>query len=107
MKYLNKVNLLKLKNISKRYTPHELFYKVVEKLQMPYRDYPTNYKKYMPTQQELKKQRGTIFERRPLISIVVPAYETDRIFLKQMVDSVVELLKSTETEGYMYEGSTL
>jgi len=25
----------------------------------------------------------------------------------EMVDSVVELLKSTETEGYMYEGSTL
>ena len=89
MKYLNRMNLLKLKNISERYPANELFYKVIEKLKSPYRDYSANYKNYLPTQEELQQQRETSFSKNPLISIVVPTYETDEMFLKQMIDSVV------------------
>lgn len=43
---------------------------------------------------ELKVQREYVFKERPLISIVVPAYETNEDFLKQLLDSV--LLQSYE-----------
>lgn len=90
MKYINGTNLLKLKNLSSRYSANELFYKILEKLKSPYRDYSANYAAYLPTEEELRKQRETRFANNPLVSIVVPTYETDELFLKQMIDSVVE-----------------
>lgn len=41
-----------------------------------------------PTREELERQRDGIFARRPLISIVVPAYETRETFLEALLDSV-------------------
>ncbi len=41
-----------------------------------------------PTEEELERQRGTVFEKMPLISIVVPAYETREEFLTALIDSV-------------------
>lgn len=90
MKYFNAANLLKLKNLSSRYSVKELFYKIIEKLQSPYRDYSANYTKYFPTQEELQQQKKKNFSVAPLVSIVVPTYETDELFLKQMIDSVIE-----------------
>lgn len=43
---------------------------------------------------ELKAQRDYVFKERLLISIIVPAYETNEDFLKQLLDSV--LLQSYE-----------
>lgn len=41
-------------------------------------------------QQEKEKQRNGKFPYEPLISIVVPAYETDETYLKELLDSVKE-----------------
>lgn len=89
MKYLNKTNLLKLKNISSRYPLNELFYKVLEKLRNPYRNYGSEYVKYIPQEEELREQAKTCFPLMPKVSIVVPTYETDELFLQQMIDSVI------------------
>lgn len=91
MRYLNKANIVKLKNLNKRYKPLELYYKIREKLAAPYGDYGQNIEKYLPTAEELELQiqQQTGFARRPLVSIVVPTYETDEVFLKQMIDSCI------------------
>ncbi len=94
MRYLNRMNIRKLKNNSKRYPPKELFYKVLEKLSAPYRDYSAVCYGYLPDDEELEKQRQERFAYMPLISVVVPAYETDEVFLRQMIDSVI-----TQTYG--------
>lgn len=46
--------------------------------------------RFLPTDDELSRQRAAHFPYEPLISIVVPAYETDPIFLRQLVDTVLE-----------------
>ncbi len=38
---------------------------------------------------ELKKQRETVFSRSPLISIVIPVYNTPKEYLKELLDSVI------------------
>lgn len=44
---------------------------------------------YFPSEEELQVQRQKKWEYEPLISIVVPTYETDRTFLCQLLDSVL------------------
>lgn len=91
MGYLNKENITKLKSLCKRYKPMELYYKIREKLAAPYQDYQQNLGKYLPSAEELQVQRQEqkSFAYRPLVSIVVPAYETEELFLKQLIDSCV------------------
>lgn len=40
------------------------------------------------TQEELRKQRETVFEWQPKFSIIVPTYKTPENFLREMIDSV-------------------
>lgn len=46
-------------------------------------------KKNHVTKKELDEQRAHVFEYNPLISIVVPLYETDHKFFCQLIDSVL------------------
>jgi GT2 family glycosyltransferase len=46
--------------------------------------------RFLPTEEELSRQRKTHFPYEPLISIVVPAFETDPVFLCQLVETVLE-----------------
>ncbi len=46
-------------------------------------------KKHLPSEEELEEQRNSRFSYEPLISILVPAYETKEEFLKEMVESVL------------------
>lgn len=46
-------------------------------------------KKKQPGAHELAEQRNTIFEYRPLFSIIVPMYETDEKYLKELAASVL------------------
>lgn len=87
---INKANLQKLKGLARRYTPKDLYIKIREKLSAPYGEYGQEFQSYLPTPEELKSQREYIFTNEPLLSIVVPTYETEELFLRQMVDSVVE-----------------
>ncbi len=45
-------------------------------------------KKHEPSPRDLARQRSTILARRPLISVVVPAYNTPERFFTEMVKSV-------------------
>ena len=45
-------------------------------------------RKHLPSQEELKKQRETVFPIQPKISIVVPLYRTPENYLRQLVESV-------------------
>lgn len=88
-RHLTRANLEKIKSLSRRYPPKKLYYKVREKLAAPYQDYEDNLHSYLPAPEELKRQRGAEFHDAPLVSIVVPTYETPEQFLCQMIDSVV------------------
>ena len=46
------------------------------------------YEEHCPTKEELMRQREVEFSVQPLISIVVPTYQTPIPFLKDMIDSV-------------------
>lgn len=45
--------------------------------------------KHEPTEEELETQRMTSFAYRPLISILVPIYETPERYLRDMIESVI------------------
>lgn len=51
--------------------------------------YYKNYTYNAPTKEELEVQRKTDFSQNPLISIVVPTYETNEKHLQEMVESVL------------------
>lgn len=46
-------------------------------------------KNHMPKDEELKEQKDFKFEYSPLISIVVPTYNTPEKFLREMIESVI------------------
>ena len=46
--------------------------------------------KRMPSEEELKKQRETVFNYQPKLSLVVPAFRTPKKFLLEMVQSVLD-----------------
>ncbi len=61
---------------------------MTERFQADDVDYEEWYKNHKPTMEELQRQRDTEFEYEPLISILVPVYNTPEEFLKQMIQSV-------------------
>ena len=52
------------------------------------KSYKKWYEEHCPTKEELMRQREVEFSVQPLISIVVPTYQTPIPFLKDMIDSV-------------------
>ena len=44
--------------------------------------------KYLPSPEELQRQREDVFEAGPLFSLVVPLYKTKPQYLREMIDSV-------------------
>lgn len=75
--YIRKYGVKNLKQYVKR---------AVNKTGKPYEEW---YEENKVTDGELQKQRATVFEKQPLISIVVPTYKTPIDFLREMIDSVV------------------
>ena len=74
----------------RKYGGLQLYRKIQERrkldnLEKPYEEW---LRSQQPDQEEQRAQRETRFSVRPLISILVPAYETPREFLCQLVDSV-------------------
>ena len=45
--------------------------------------------KSFPSPEQAKRERETVFDRRVTISILVPLYNTPEIFLREMLDSVM------------------
>lgn len=54
------------------------------------KDYSNWITNQMPTEEELQGQRDYKFEYEPLISIVVPTYNTPKRFLIEMIESVIK-----------------
>lgn len=52
-------------------------------------DYAEWYALTKPTEEELAKQRETVFDVQPLLSIVIPAYKTPEKYLREMLDSIL------------------
>lgn len=52
-------------------------------------NHDTEYTRRTPSQEELDRMRGRIWKHPFKISILVPAYETNPVFFRQMVDSVI------------------
>ena len=86
---INRNNFKKMLSLRSQYTLGELYTKTREKLTSPYLNYGDYYTEYLPTEETLACQRSHPLAKQPLVSIVVPAYETPELFLRQMVDSVV------------------
>lgn len=74
----------------KHYGPKEFWVRLHERFEPEEIPYGPWYEAYVPTQENLKKQRRRRFSYAPLISIVVPAYRTPEKFLCQMIRSVQE-----------------
>lgn len=59
--------------------------KSTEPVNLRYRE---QYQHFLPGEKELEKERETAFSYLPKISIVVPAYRTPGVFLKELIESV-------------------
>lgn len=77
-------------NLIRTYGVKDFFWKSYEKINSPMKKYSTEYQKYLPDEQEIQKQWQTSFSLEPRISIVVPAYETNVVFLEQLIQSIKE-----------------
>lgn len=74
----------------KHYGLREFFIRVRERMKPYDVDYDTWFQKHSVSQEEQREQCRQVFEYRPLISIVVPVYNTLDTYLEQMIDSVIE-----------------
>lgn len=75
----------------KQYGVRDFYYRFLEwcGFQSRNRRYRQNRSSYFPGGSELERQRRRQWKYAPLISIVVPAYETPENFLRQLIDSVL------------------
>ena len=70
--------------VYKRYGLKGFCTKLNEKISSPMRTYGKRVAEFLPTEEELGAQREHRFLVEPCISIVVPAYETNEQFLKEL-----------------------
>ncbi len=78
-------------SLLKQYGVRDFYYRFREWCEFRERNkaYQAHPEFYFPSGRELEAQRGKRWEYAPLISIVVPAYETEEAFLRQLLDSVL------------------
>ena len=89
---LNKQNIERGINYLKRNGVKEAFYKASERLSRDEdeADYETWLGIHLPDGEELMRQRKQSFLHEYKISILVPTYETNPVFLREMIESVFE-----------------
>ncbi|MDD7218785.1 MAG: glycosyltransferase family 2 protein [Clostridia bacterium] len=73
----------------KHYGPSEFWVRLHERFEPEEIPYGPWYETYAPTKEVLDKQKKHRFKNGPLFSIVVPAYRTPELFLRQMMDSLI------------------
>lgn len=78
-------------DFGKKHGLKALFLKSKHKLQGLDNDYDYGewYDLTKPTEEELEKQRQTVFPYQPKLSIVIPAYKTPEKYLREMMDSIL------------------
>lgn len=88
VKRLSPYNIKKGLLYMKHFGPKEFWIRLTERFQADDVDYEEWYKNHKPTMEELQSQREAKFDYEPMISILVPVYNTPEEFLKQMIQSV-------------------
>ena len=73
----------------KHYGIKEFWIRLHERFEPEEVPYGPWYEAYVPEEETLNRQRKRKFLNAPLISVVVPAYHTPPLFLRQMLDSLV------------------
>ena len=75
-------------SLLKRYGFRGLVFKTLERMHSPMLAYTDRYVQFLPSKEELEEQKKTSFSYAPLISIVVPAYETPEVYLRELIGTV-------------------
>ena len=88
VKRISPYNIKKGLLYMKHFGPKEFWIRLTERFQADDVDYEEWYKNHKPDMEEIQRQREEKFEYEPLISILVPVYNTPEEFLKQMIQSV-------------------
>lgn len=73
----------------KHYGPKEFWIRLHERFEPEEVPYGPWYEAYVPDEETLERQRKRKFSHAPLISVVVPAFKTPRLFLCEMIDSLL------------------
>lgn len=72
----------------RHYGMKEFWVKLIERFQADDVDYKEWYENHRVLEKDLEEQKNVHFFKEPLISIIVPIYNTPITFLRQMIDSV-------------------
>lgn len=90
IKKLNPYTIQKGFRYLRHYGPKEFWIRLHERFEPEEVPYGPWYEAYVPDEDALQKQREHRFAYAPKISVAVPAYKTPKIFLCQMLDSLLE-----------------
>ena len=77
-----------VETLRKEQKPKGFFYRLFHKEPEKTDDYEQWILKHRPDKKTLRKQKKTVFQQKPLISIVVPLYQTPEPYLRELIDSV-------------------
>lgn len=88
MKKMTFYNIIKGIRYLRHFGIKEFLVRLSERMEPEEVDYCAWRLERLPDEKELERQRKRIWQRPLKISILVPAYKTPRLFLKQMIDSV-------------------
>ena len=77
-----------VETLRKEQKPKGFFYRLFHKEPEETDDYEQWILKHRPDKKTLRKQKKTVFQKKPLISIVVPLYQTPEPYLRELIDSV-------------------
>ena len=90
LKKLNPYTIQKGFRYLKHYGPKEFWIRLHERFEPEEVPYGPWYEAYIPDKAELEKQKKHKFAYTPRISVAVPAYCTPEIFLRQMIQSLLD-----------------
>ena len=77
-----------VETLRKEQKPKGFFYRLFHKEPEKTDDYEQWILKHRPDKKTLRKQKKTVFQKKPLISIVIPLYQTPEPYLRELIDSV-------------------
>ncbi|MFV0466000.1 MAG: glycosyltransferase family 2 protein [Lachnospiraceae bacterium] len=77
-----------VKELLRRYGLGGLIMKTAERASSPMLSYTQRFQEFLPEESELDRQRQHEFKFQPQISIVMPTYETPKVFLAELWQSI-------------------
>ena len=90
LKKLNPYTIQKGFRYLKHYGPKEFWIRLHERFEPEEVPYGPWYEAYIPDKAELEKQKKHKFAYTPRISVAVPAFRTPEVFLRQMIQSLLD-----------------